>query len=46
VSQAMLSDKKRRDGKLRLVLPEGIGSVRVVEDVPMGLVLATLRELQ
>jgi 3-dehydroquinate synthase len=46
VYAAMLGDKKRRDGHLRLVLPEAVGSVRVVEDVAREDILAVLRELQ
>ena len=38
---AMGSDKKRRDGRLRFVLPRAIGDVTVVDDVPAELVSAS-----
>jgi 3-dehydroquinate synthetase len=43
---AMASDKKRREGKLRFILPEGIGSVRIVEGISENDVKKVLRELQ
>ncbi|MFL5734076.1 MAG: 3-dehydroquinate synthase [Chloroflexia bacterium] len=46
VFQAMHSDKKRRDGRLRLVLPERIGRVKIVEGVDPGLIISALEELQ
>lgn len=46
VYSAMLLDKKRRDGRLRLVLPEAIGRVRLVEGVQPEVVLRTLEELK
>jgi 3-dehydroquinate synthase len=46
VYEAMLGDKKRRDGRLRLVLPDRIGSVRVVEGVEREAVVSALEELQ
>jgi 3-dehydroquinate synthetase len=46
VFQAMRSDKKRRDGRLRLVLPEGIGRVKLVEGLDPGLILSALEDLQ
>jgi 3-dehydroquinate synthase len=44
--QAMLVDKKRRDGALALVLPETIGKVRLVTGVPEADVKSVLRETQ
>ena len=41
----MAGDKKARGGKLTLVLPERVGKVRVVDDVPRSAVLGTLRAL-
>jgi 3-dehydroquinate synthase len=46
VFRAMRSDKKRRDGRLRLVLPEAIGSVRVVEGLDPGLIVRALEDMQ
>ncbi len=46
VYEAMLGDKKRRDGHLRLVLPEAIGRVRVVADASREAILGVLKELQ
>ncbi|HEX6988801.1 MAG TPA: 3-dehydroquinate synthase [Bacillota bacterium] len=39
------SDKKRRDGRLRWVLPAGLGRVVIRDDVPSEAVLATLQDL-
>lgn len=46
VWRAMLGDKKRVDGRLRLVLPQDVGSVSVVEGVPEKAVLGALAEMQ
>jgi 3-dehydroquinate synthase len=47
VWQTMLAaDKKRREGQLRLILPEAIGCVRVVENVPEELVKQALAQSQ
>jgi 3-dehydroquinate synthase len=46
VWQAMWADKKRLDGQLRLVLPEAIGSVRLVDDVPEDAIKQALTETQ
>lgn len=46
VWQAMSTDKKRRDGQLRLVLPEAAGRVRVVAGVPEESIRQALAELQ
>ncbi len=46
VFSAMLLDKKRRDGHLRLILPHSIGNVSIVEDVPRELILERLVALQ
>lgn len=46
VWEAMMLDKKRRDGKLRLVLPQAIGSVRLVDDIPEAAIRRALVELQ
>ena len=42
----MTLDKKARAGRLRIVLPEGIGRVRVQEITEEGLLEETLRALQ
>ena len=39
------SDKKRRDGRLRWVLPAGLGRVVIRDDVPADQVLSILQEL-
>ena len=44
VLAAMATDKKRRAGRLRLVLAHDIGDVRLVEDVPEVAILAALAE--
>jgi 3-dehydroquinate synthase len=46
VYAAMLLDKKRRDGHLRLILPKSIGDVAIVEDVPREIILERLVALQ
>ena len=46
VWETMLGDKKRVDGRLRLVLPEALGHVSVVEGVPVETVKSTLAEMQ
>ncbi len=46
VYRAMLTDKKRQEGRTRLVLPQAIGKVSLVADVPPDLILASLAELQ
>jgi 3-dehydroquinate synthase len=46
IAAAMISDKKRRDGKLRFVLPRAIGDVEYGVEVPERHVLAVLRQLQ
>ncbi|HET9029679.1 MAG TPA: 3-dehydroquinate synthase family protein [Candidatus Aquilonibacter sp.] len=43
---AMRSDKKKRDGKLRFVLPRAIGDVEYGVDVPDRVVKAVLSRLQ
>jgi 3-dehydroquinate synthase len=43
---AMASDKKRREGKMRFILPEAIGSVRIVEGIEEADVKRVLGELQ
>ena len=45
VWQAMMADKKRQDGRLRLVLPEAVGRVRVVDGVPEAAIKQALREM-
>lgn len=42
---AMTHDKKRRDGRLRFVLPNRIGDVAYGVEAPRGDVLETLREM-
>jgi 3-dehydroquinate synthase len=44
VVSAMGTDKKIRDGKLRLILPRAIGRVEIVSDVPREQVLSALEE--
>ena len=44
ILKAMMIDKKVRKGKLKLVLPEGIGSVKVRDDVPDKIILQSLKE--
>jgi 3-dehydroquinate synthase len=44
--QAMGSDKKRRGGRLRFVLPCDIGDVIVTDQVPQSLVLDVLNEMR
>jgi 3-dehydroquinate synthase len=46
VWQAMAADKKRRDGRLRFVLPEEIGRVVVLDDVSREAALETLAILR
>jgi 3-dehydroquinate synthetase len=43
VEEHMVSDKKRRLGRLRFVLPAAIGDVRIVEDVPADMVKRALK---
>jgi len=44
VWQAMGTDKKRRGGQLRFVLPRAVGDVVVTADVPKEVVMQALRE--
>lgn len=46
VWEAMQGDKKRLGGKLRLVLPQSLGRVSIVEDVPEETVKSALAEMQ
>ncbi len=46
LGEAMATDKKRRSGRPRFVLPEDIGRVVMREDVPHERVLAVLEELR
>lgn len=46
VWEAMLGDKKRADGRLRLVLPGALGRVSVVEGVPEEAIKSALVEMQ
>jgi 3-dehydroquinate synthetase len=41
-----LTDKKRQDGRLRLVLPETIGRVRIVDGLPEAAIKQALTEMQ
>jgi 3-dehydroquinate synthase len=45
VYQAMFFDKKVKAGKLRLVLPQGIGQATVRDDVPPELIRAAIKSL-
>jgi 3-dehydroquinate synthetase len=38
----MFSDKKKRDGKLRFVLPETIGRVTISDNVPEEIIMYAL----
>ncbi|HXE74166.1 MAG TPA: 3-dehydroquinate synthase [Candidatus Xenobia bacterium] len=42
----MFTDKKKRGGRLRFVLPRGIGRVEIVENVPRPVILRVLRDLR
>jgi 3-dehydroquinate synthase len=42
--EAMMLDKKNRGGKLRLVLPKGLGAIELVNDISEEQVIAVLRE--
>ena len=46
VWEAMVLDKKRRDGELRLVLPERVGKVKLAGGVPEADIRKVLAELQ
>ncbi len=46
VMRAMTSDKKRRGGRLRFVLPGAIGEVEYGVEAPSGAVLWVLRQMQ
>jgi 3-dehydroquinate synthase len=46
VWEAMMLDKKRVDGRLRLVLPEAIGGVRLVDNAPEAAIKRALAETQ
>ena len=46
VYAAMAQDKKRRAGKLRLVLPSEIGNVEIVEDVLEGEIMQALGRIR
>ncbi len=46
VYRAMQSDKKRRAGRLRFILPRAIGEVVIVEDVTEGEVLQALERIR
>ncbi len=46
VVAAMSTDKKRRAGQLRFVLPHALGDVRLADDVPATYALAVLQELR
>ncbi len=43
VEEYLASDKKRRQGRLRFVLPVNVGDVRLVEDVPYTLIRDLIR---
>lgn len=45
VIRHMLLDKKKKGGRLRFILPEAIGGVRVVDDVSLAEVKEVLEEL-
>jgi 3-dehydroquinate synthase len=46
VLDSLQGDKKVRDGRLRFVLPTGIGSVEIRDDVSRGEILRCLERLQ
>jgi len=43
--EAMTYDKKVQDGRLRLVLPVGIGAAEVADDVPLDVIRDAWREV-
>jgi 3-dehydroquinate synthase len=45
VSKCMMLDKKNRFGKLRLVLPEQIGTVTIIDNVSVNLIETSLHKL-
>lgn len=44
IMEAMMRDKKKRGGKLRFVLPEKIGRVTVLENIPVQALKPVLKE--
>ena len=42
---AMKHDKKSTDGKLRFILPAGIGNVVIGDDIPHDILLTELEEM-
>jgi 3-dehydroquinate synthetase len=42
---AMASDKKRKGGKLRFILPVRPGQMLITDQVPQSIVLEVMREL-
>jgi len=45
IYRAMFADKKKRDGRLRFVLPKAIGEVTIAEDVPERVVVDALAKV-
>jgi len=45
VRDAMGIDKKRRDGRLHLVLPQGVGDVRVSDSIPDDMLMVAIRQM-
>ncbi len=46
VLRALRSDKKTKNGVVHFILPRAIGKVEVVNDIPEGVVLEAIQELQ
>ena len=46
ILDAMATDKKRVDARLRLVLPRGLGDVVIVDDVKSEIIIAALDEMR
>lgn len=42
ILEAMRGDKKNRNGKLRLVIPRGIGKAEIQEDIPEDMILKAI----
>ena len=45
VLDAMQTDKKRADDRLRFILPRALGDVAIVDDVTRGEIIATMEEI-
>ncbi len=45
IYQAMFSDKKKRNGRLRFILPQAVGKVIISDDVPEEVIRHALRQV-